>query len=203
MRYHVDYQQMTAQSSAGGQPITSMPTPAMGGVGHGNRMVLLPQVQSHACLQPTPVPSDRVFQGVFARQVAQSSAPREDSAVSRAPGGLQVTDLTPMATAFRRGIILPMGPARGRQTPMDTSSMGSMAPGGLQQGQRDAPRDRPILSMPREAAVAPPPSDTQVIFDANTLSLTYYGTDAARAFLQFLPQTHRTDWAGESWHDTH
>ncbi len=57
--------------------------------------------------------------------------------------------------------------------------------------------------MLREAAVAPPPSDTQVVFDANTQSLTYYGTDAARAFLQFLPQMHRTDWAGESWRDTH
>ncbi len=140
MRFHEEYRQMTAQSLAGGQPITS-------GIGRGNRTVLLPQAQSHTHLQPTPVPSDRVFQVVFARQVAQISAPREDLAVGRTPGGLQVTDPTAMAMAFGRGVVLLMGLARGRQTPMDTSSM---APGGLQQVQRDTPRDRPILSMPRE-----------------------------------------------------
>ncbi len=82
--------------------------------------------------------------------------------------------------------------------PMDMSSMGSIAPGRLQQVQRDTLRDRPILSMPREAAVAPPFSDTRVVFDANAQSFTYYGTDAAQSFFHVLPQMHATDWTRTS-----
>ncbi len=106
------------------------------------------QMRSYMHLQPTPVPNDRVFQGVFASQAAQVSRQREDSTIARAPGGLLMH--VEATTPFGRGVTLPLGLARGRQVPMDISSSGSMPPGGLQQAQADTPRDRPILDMPRE-----------------------------------------------------
>ncbi len=58
---------------AGRQLFVSTPAPAMGGVGHGGRTVMPPQaLQREANIQPTPVPSDHIFQQVFLGQAAQA-----------------------------------------------------------------------------------------------------------------------------------
>ncbi len=197
-RFQAGYQQLRTQNLAREQPVTSTPAPAMGGMGHGNRMVLPPQVQIQTHLQPTPVPSDLIFQQAFSSQAVQGSVQREDMTVSGAPGGLQPTDSMAMATPFGRGIALPMGPAGGRQAPTAMGAAGLTLLGGLQQAQMMTLRDRPILSMPTEPAIAPPPSDTRVVYDANSQSFTYYGTDAAASFFHVLPHMHVTDWAQSS-----
>ncbi len=177
--------------------MTSTLGPALGGIGRGGRMVLPPQkLQSQANLQPsTPVPSSSLFQQTFASQATQSMA----------PGGLQPA--APMAMAFGRGIILPMGAARGQQmqpTPMDTSSTEPMQPGGLQQAQGGTPLSRPILGMPTEPVPPPPPPPpARVVFDRDSGHITYYRSDASAALLfQQTQQTQQTDWSRD-WRDTH
>ncbi len=165
----------------------------MGSFARG-RTVLPPQVQQQTHLQPTPVPSDRIFQWVFSSQVMHGSVQREDTTVSRAPGSLQGTDPTMMATAFGQGIAVLLVSSRGQQSLMDMSAVGPALLGGLQLAQMMTPSDRLILNLPGEPAITLQIPDSRVTYDPNTQVYTYYGPDAVHA-ITVLPQMLTTDWA--------
>ncbi len=126
-------------------------------------------------------------------QAAQRSAQREDTTVSGALGGLQGTDPTTLATAFGRGISVPLS-TQG-QPVMDMSAAGLVLPGGLQLGGMMTPMDRPILNMPRGPAVAPQVADSRITYDPSTQLYTYHGVDAAQIFAISGSQACSTDWA--------
>ncbi len=169
----------------------------MGGVGRGrgrgNRTVLLPQAPGSACLPPTPVPSDKVFQGVFERQAMQAQRAREEQIAAEAAGTSWAQ--VGMTTPFGRGAIPSMGPVRGQAMPMSAG----LQPGGLQQMQMTTPRDRPILDMPRELAPPPQPQNpnaSRLVYEPDG-QIVYYGADASHVF----HQTYQTNWS-RTWHAT-
>ncbi len=189
-QWSAENRQREAREQARGQP-------AMGGVGRGGpsyRTVLPPQALQHqAGIQPsTPVPSSSIFQQTFVTRAAQM-------AQNTVPGSLQLMIL--MATASGRGI-LPIGMARGHQTPaipMDTSR--PMTPGGLQQMQTSTPLTGSILDLPRQLAIPPPqPPPARVVLNSDTGNITYYGSDMSAALL--LQQMQQAGWP-RSGHDTY
>ncbi len=158
--------------------------------------MLPPQLQRQSHLQPIPVPSDAVFQEVFTSQAMQRLAQREDTMASGVLGSLQRTDPMMMATAFGRGITVPLVSSQG-QSPMDMSAAGPAHQGGLQPAQMMTPRDRPILNLPREPAIALQVPESCITYDPSTQQYTYHGADAAELFT-IAQRMCSTDWARSS-----